>query len=365
MSDTTEERSPRFSRAILGRIVAVLAFVGLGTFAVIQSVVGDRHTVAEASQEAPADTAAAAAEPLQQEQQPPVNLLENKLAVQSSFQPPVNPASTNQIAFSKPQSPLPATTAPQIKPFSPPQSTRTDDNTFSKPKTAVSTQPPPTNASTTNSLAGFEFKRPQTDSELSASTENRNDLEKSAATLPPIVVAKQATGNEKPLRSTFQPTQFPANQTPDTPRVTQMGAPSLSPGGSSSAADNPNPKTGDIARDATQPAVQNSNQSFQGLKSNFNSAINSAKGSLESVNQSNPADLDERPSQQSNSFMNKPAPAVQTSASPPPVSFNTAQGLRPVGQFSEAEGPPAEFLAKHELCRQQFSKPRSASYAAV
>ena len=117
MSDTSEERSPRFSRAILGRIVAVLAFVGLGTFAVIQSVVGDRNTPAEASLEAPAD---GDAQPLQQDKSP-AKPLENKLSVKSSFQPTANPASTNKISFEK--QPAPATqskTGTQIKPFSPP-----------------------------------------------------------------------------------------------------------------------------------------------------------------------------------------------------------------------------------------------------
>ena len=175
MSDTSEERSPRFSRAILGRIVAVLAFVGLGTFAVIQSVVGDRNTVAEASLEAPADAADAAAEPLQQEQ-PPVNPPENKLAVKSSFQPPVNPASTNQIAFSKPQSPASTTNAPQIKSFSPPQSNRADDNTFSKPKTAVNTQSPPTSASHDQFIGWFRLQSPTGKFAIAASDRKSKQL---------------------------------------------------------------------------------------------------------------------------------------------------------------------------------------------
>ncbi len=47
MSNNTDERSPRFSRAILGRIIAVLAFVGLGTFAVMHSIIGSQAPQAE------------------------------------------------------------------------------------------------------------------------------------------------------------------------------------------------------------------------------------------------------------------------------------------------------------------------------
>ena len=49
MSDSSQERSPRFTRAILGRVIAVLLFVALGTFAVIQ-IMGENENPDAAQQ---------------------------------------------------------------------------------------------------------------------------------------------------------------------------------------------------------------------------------------------------------------------------------------------------------------------------
>lgn len=334
MSDTSEERSPRFSRAILGRIVAVLAFVGLGTFAVIQSVVGDRNKPPETS-------AVAAAEPpaqqLQQDQQSD-SPLDNKLSVKSSFQPPAIPA-TNQISFGKSENEPKSRPDNQIRRFPQSQSTSFDDNSFPKPKTAPNTQLPTTSPPPANSSAAFEFNRRQTNSQTTKSEENQDGFAKSAATLPPIVVSKQATGTVQPLRSTFQPTQFPARQTPETARDTSMGNTSLNPGGFVGA-DNALQNTGDIARDAANSAVQKSSQSLQNLRSNVNPAINPANSSLASVTQPNSASVGDRPTAQSNSFLNRPAAAAQPPSSKPLVSLDTSQGLRPFGQTSESANDP-------------------------
>ncbi len=47
MSESENESKPRFNKAIIGRIIAVLVFVALGTFAVIQSIKSKPPSVAE------------------------------------------------------------------------------------------------------------------------------------------------------------------------------------------------------------------------------------------------------------------------------------------------------------------------------
>ena len=335
MSNTSEERSPRFSRAILGRMVAVLAFVCLGTFAVIQSVVGDRNVAHDAGPQKPE---AAEAQPLQQGKST-INPLENKLTVKSPLQATPNPTSKKQVSFGKTQPPLQSKTGTKTKPFSPPKSTSFGDNAFAKPKTAGNqrkTQPPVNNTPTPNSSSAFAFAKKPTSTRLQPPAAKRPSLNASAGAPPPIVVAKQATPTVTP-RSKSQPSQRPARQSSGARSVNQFGGTSLNPSGFNNAVNNAAEKTGDIARDLKNAATQKSSQSLQGLRSNFNSAVDSAKSSLSGMTQPNRSSFGDRPSTQSLSDKNKPPPVRQSPSAQPPVSFNASQGLRPFGQSKKPQ----------------------------
>lgn len=326
MSTTSDERSPRFSRAILGRILAVVAFVGLGTFAVVQSVSGDKGD----SNEVAINTEAEPSEPLQQE----------PLTIDSSSQSDSNasPSTSMGIGANANKTDFAAPT---------PKSFNTE---FAKPepKPFPKKTLPPT---TTSRLAANKMQPAST----------RPELTSRPSTGKPIVVAKQVSTETPPPATAFSG-QFsgakPTGQTVAT-RTQTTPPPSLRPttrrpsefqndnsfgsqsGGTPNVLENVKQKTSDIAqglRDAGQNSVDNALQKTQG---GLESISNAAKSKLINPSQSLRSSLSDRP-QPPNAGANQSQPrSVMEPSTPKNASFDSSRGLTPYGKSSTDNSKPS------------------------
>lgn len=327
-ADRSDERSPRFTRAIFGRILAVLAFVCLGTFAVVQSVVGDRNKAAQLESEETAQV-----EPLQKTD------AANNGIDKPTFQPKIEAL---QVSFgdNKPST---------QRQFTPPAPKTFGDNSFGK---KPSTPPPASTVKPKSNSFASTFK-PQT---LPPAT-TKPALPKTA----PIVVAKQAA-TPPPIRPTssggFQSgvTTSPVTRPPAT-RVAQLGDTSFGgrpapPTGSTlqstsqslgntlgNSINQATKKTSEFASDLRDSASRTTGNALQGVRDGFNSATKTANDTVNGVSQSLRSGTDlrpttRRPSSQINSGMSnsgmssRQAPPTQRS----PVTFDTTRDLKPFGQ---------------------------------
>ncbi len=312
-SPVEQERSPGFSRSILGRIIAVTLFVGLGTFAVAQSVIGFKATENK-------EVAAQEGEDVEEKASIPSDSME-----QPSAPPPVSKS------FAEKSEP------PKANTFAPPpisksfvgSKTSLGDNT---PSSVRANHLAPKPADTNPASNGFQ-------------AQPAKPVESSIATqLPPLSpFGGNGSSNVNSLKPPTRQNSFEDPTTANLPSAGAISPPTIREIDSQrqnaeSALGSIKQNAGDAANDL---AVQTEN-SLRNLDENNSSATRSTFPS-------SPADTrfaSENKNPPQNSTPRNLATGNNSSFSPSPsASFDTSRELKPISQQS----PPVEPQDRVEL----------------
>ncbi len=326
MSNTSDERSPRFTRAILVRILAVVAFVGLGTFAVVQSVTGGKEQTGEVASNAEPEHI----ERLQQE--PP----QTKSTTQSELTTP--PPKSLSFADNSSKGEF---SAPAPKSF--------DTNEFAKPIAKPFPQKsPPVVAKT-----AIESTTRPSAIDLKPTASTRPALPNRIPARTPVVVAKQVSTETPPPVKTFsdqisgaRSTGQPVASRTQTTKPPSLRPPTQSPSdvsvdnsfGSRSSAipnvlNNVTQKTSDIAQDLRDSGQKSVNNVFQQTQNRLDSVSTAAKNSLNNPSQSLQSSFNNNPQPQRPTSVVEQRSPIQP-ATNPNASFDTSRDLKPFGQPS-------------------------------